>query len=219
MKKYIYKNKERELVLHLLNNQPKKIWYDYVCYIFDYENYHISLDCICREADTQNMFDEAIIAELSRIDKPFEVTEHTELVCENKNIDSIYIVRTFLYFSTFQKYSESKVLVNRIVHKLKSILTGRNDPFDELFSQSTGGSEEIICHPKSEEVNKVNPDDSNLLDIGLLLVIEGKSLKAFVENNGFVFNVWNDKYFFEPNELEEEAQLYEFIKIENPANN
>jgi hypothetical protein len=215
MKEYIYKDKEIGLVLHLLNNQPKKIWWDFVSYAFDYGNYHLSLDCVDKQADTQNKFDEAIIAELSKVDKPFEPTEHTKLVCENKNIDNIYIVRTFLYFSTFQNYSEPKKLVNRVRYKLKSILKGKNDPIDDLISQSTGGGEEIICHPKSEEVNKINPDYSNLLDVGLLLEIEGKCLKSFLETNGFGFHIWEDKYFYEPKELEEDTQLYEFIKIEN----
>ncbi len=196
-----------------MNNQPEKIWWDFVCYVFDYGNYHLSLDCVDKQAATQNKRDEAIIAELSKVDKPFEPTEHTKLVCKNKNIDNIYIARTFLYFSTFQNYSKPRMLANRIGHKLKSILKREKDPIDDLFSRSIGGGEEIICHPKSEEINKVNPDYSNLLDFGILLEIEGKCLKSFLETNGFGFHIWDDKYFFEPNELEEETQLYEFIKI------
>jgi len=222
MKQYIYEDKEIGLIQHLLNNQPKKIWWDFVCYIFDYGNYHLSLDCIDKKADTQNDFDEAIIAELNRIDKPFKPTEHTKLVCENKNIDKVYIVRTLLYFSNFQNYSETKKLVNRIGHKIKSILKGKNDPFDNLIAQSSGGGEEIICHPKSEEADNVNPAYSNLLDVGLLIEIEGKGLKAFLENNGYGFHIWDDKYFFEPKDLENVLQSYELIKIEDkktPANN
>ena len=215
MKQYIYKDKEIEIVRHLLNNQPKKIWWDFVRYVFDYGNYHFILESVPMPAATQNKYDEAIIAELSRVDKPFEPSENIELVCENKNIDKIYIVRTFLYFTTLQNYSKLRVLFNRIRHKLKSIIKGKNDPFDDLISEVTGSGEEIICHPKSKEVNKINPDYSNLLDVGLLLEIEGKYLTAFLKNNGFGFIVWDGKYFYEAKELEEDVQLYEFIKIEN----
>ena len=92
-------------------------------------------------------------------------------------------------------------------------MTGKKDPLGDIVSKTIGGCKEIICHPKSEEVKKVDPKYSNLIDCGLLIQIDGKCLKAFVEFNGFGFHVSDDKYFHDIDELKDIAGRYEFIKV------
>ena len=53
-----------------------------------------------------------------------------------------------------------------------------------------------------------------MLDVGLLIEIENKYLRAFLQSNGFGFHIWQDKYLYETEELKEDTELYEFIKIE-----
>ena len=92
-------------------------------------------------------------------------------------------------------------------------MTGKADAFGDISSKAIGGGEEFTCHPKSDEAKKVDPKHSNLIDCGLLLQIDGKCLKAFVERNGFGFHIWDEKYFFDIDELKEIAKQYELIKV------
>lgn len=214
MKEYIYREQEIELIHHLLNNVPNKIWYNFVFYVFDYGSYHLILKCIDKEAKSQNKYDEALIAELSREDKEFVPTGDLTLICENKAIDKIYIVRTFLYFSTYRNFNKSEIFFKRIEHKIKSIIKGGKDPIGEIISKTTGVGAEYICHPKSDVVNNINLDYANLLDVGLLVEIENKYLRCFLQSNGFGFHIWKEKYFYDVDDLKEDSELYEFIKIE-----
>ncbi len=214
MREYIYKETEIELIRHLRNNTPEKIWYNFVFYVFDYGNYHLILECVDKEAKSQNKSDEALIAELTRKNEKYVPDEHSKLVCENKPIDSVYIVRTFLHFSDFRNYTKPEKIANRIGHKVKSFIKGKSDPLDEIISKTTGVGAEYICHPKSQEAKNVDLNFANLLDVGLLIEIENKYLRAFLQSNGFGFHIWEDKYFYETEDLKEDTELYEFIKIE-----
>jgi hypothetical protein len=189
-----------------------------VFYVFDYGNYHLILECADKEAKSQNKYDEALIAELSRKNEKYIPNEHSKIVCENKPIDNIYIVRTFLYFSTFRNYTKAEKIANRVGHKIKSIAKGKTDPLDEIISKTTGIGAEYVCHPKSKEVESVDLEYSNLLDVGLLIEIDNKYLRAFLQSNGFGFHIWKDKYFYETDELKEDVEQYEFIKIERNKN-
>ena len=215
MKKYLFDEDEINLVKHLLKHPPNRIWYDYVWYVFEYNDYHLRLDCYDESADTQNKYDEAIIAKMIKEDKKFEPSQEYKLVYKDKKIETAYIVRTFLYFTTVRMFSEDEITLRRETQKIKTSLTGKQDPLEEILSDTIGYCQEIICHPNSEEAKKVNIQYSNLLDVGLLLEVEGKFLKAYIANNGFGFPVWNDKYFFEAEELKEEVKFYDFIKIQN----
>lgn len=214
MKEYTYKNTEINLIQKMLDNPPKKIWWDFTCYIFDYRDYYIKLESVDKEADTQNESDQAVIAELTKIDKRYKPTKDTTLVCQDKKIDSVYIVQTFLYFTNYRKYSKPERFLKRTVQKVKNKLIGE-DTVGDLLSETIGGYESIICHSKSEHAKKINSNYANLLDVGLLFEIEGKWLRAYLEYNGYGFHIWNDKYFFDTKDFEEDKQLYDFIKIEN----
>lgn len=214
MRKYIYKENEIELIRHLRNNTPEKIWHNFVFYVFDYGNYHLILECVGKQAKSQNKSDEAIVAELTRREEKYVPNEHSKLICKNKPIDNIYIVRTFLYFSDFRNFSKPEKIANRIKYKVKSFIKGKREPIDIIKSGITGIGTEYICHPKSKEAKKVDLNFANLLDVGLLIEIENKYLRCFLQSNGFGFHIWKDKYFYETAELKEDTELYEFIKIE-----
>lgn len=214
MREYTYKENEIELIHHLLNNTPKKIWHNFVFYVFDFGNYYLTLECESKEAKSQNKSDEALIAELTRKNKKYVPDEHSKLICENKPIDNIYIVRTFLHFSDFRNFTKTEKIANRIRYKIKTLIKGKSDPLDEIISKTTGVGAEYICHPKSQEAGNVDLNFANLIDVGLLIEIENKYLRAFLESNGFGFHIWEDKYFFEKEDLKRDKELYEFIKIE-----
>ena len=213
MKDYTYKERELEYVQYLKNYPPKKVWWDFVEYVFEYDAFYFQLECISEIADTQNESDEAIIAHFTKHEEPFKPRVETKLVCENKKIEDIYIARTFLYFSTVKNFSKLEMFYRQFKQRAKVFLTMKKDPFGDAVSESAGSHAEITCHPRSEEAKGVDPRYSNLIDVGLLIQIDGKCLKTFLENNGFGFHIWNDKYFFEPKELKSITGQYEFIKV------
>ena len=98
--------------------------------------------------------------------------------------------------------------------KIKTILKGKSNPLDEIISKTTGVGAQYICHPKSKEAKNVDLNFANLLDVGLLIEIENEYLRAYLQSNGFGFQIWKDKYFYKTIDLKEDAELYEFIKIE-----
>jgi hypothetical protein len=210
---YIYADSEIEFIKYIKKIPPKKIWWDFTTYVFDYDNLYYQIECVAEIADTINNFDEAMIGQITKRVEPFVPLKHTKLICENKFIEDLFIVRTFLYFTTFKTFTKTEKYLKRIRLKLKTFLTGKKEFFESLASQASGGYEAIICHPKSEEAKKIDHKFSNLIDCGLLLQIEGQYLKAFVEDNGFGFNSDNNKFFFDINELKEISENYEFIKI------
>ncbi len=210
---YIYNDGEIEFAKYIKTNPPNKIWWDSVSYVFDYGDKYFEIVSVSENADSQNEYDEAIIGQFRKHLKAYVHGKHAEIVCEKKAIENLYIVRTFLYFTTFREYTNTEKFLKIAKQKIKSMLTLKKDIFGDMVSQAVGGCEEIICHPKSKEVDKVNSKYSNLIDCGLLLQIDGKYLKAFVEGNGFGFHIGNDEYFTEMQELENIAGQYEFIKI------
>lgn len=103
---YTYKDSEIEFVRHMKVNSPHKIWWDLTTYVFDYDDFYFQLECVSEIADTQNKSDEAIIGQFTKHFEPFVPGEHTKLVCHDKRIEELYIVRVFLYFTTFREYSK-----------------------------------------------------------------------------------------------------------------
>ena len=210
---YTYKKSQIEYARYMKTNPTLKIWWDFTTYVFDYGDFYFQIECVSEIADTQNRSDEAIIGQLTKHLKRFVPEQHTNLVCENKKIEELDIVRAFLYFTTYKEYSKIGQLFNQAKQKVKTIVTGKKDAWGDILSKTIGGCEEIICHPRSEEAKKVDPKFSNQIDCGLLLQIDGKFLKAFVESNGFGFHIWDEKFFYDVGELKEIAGQYDFIKV------
>lgn len=196
-----------------MSNSPLKIWWDFVSYTFDYGDFYFKLVSEPKSASTQNESDEAIIGQLTKHVNPFRLNDNSELVCENKTVEEVYIVRAFLYFSIFRSYSKMERFLNLTRHKVKSMLSTKNDPVEALTAKATGGGMEYICHPQSDQAKKVDPKYSNVIDCGLLLKIDGEYLPAFITSNAYGFHLWDNKYFHRFKDIEEVAGQYEFIKV------
>ncbi|MEA5006486.1 MAG: hypothetical protein VB022_08760 [Rikenellaceae bacterium] len=210
---YTYKDSEIEFARQIKANPPHKIWWDFTTITFDYSDFYFQIECVSEIADTQNKSDEAIIGQFTKHLEHYSPGQHTKLVCQDKKVEELYIVRVILYFTAFRAFSKTEQLINQAKQNVKTWLTRKKDPFGDVLSKTIGGCEEITCHPKSDEAKNADPSFSNLIDCGLLIQIEGKCLKAFVESNGFGFHIWNDKYFFDIDELKDIAGQYEFIKV------
>lgn len=210
---YTYTQNEISFARYIKTNAPKKIWYDFATYVFDYEAFYFQIECVSEIADTQNKSDEAIIGQFTKHLEIYVPGQYTKLVCEDRKIEELYIARVFLYFTTFKEYSKLEQIYSQIQHKTKTLITGKKDALGDILSKTIGGCEEITCHPKSEEAKSVDTKYSNLIDCGLLIQIDGKCLKAFVQSNGYGFPISDDNYFDDIEGLKDIAGQYEFIKV------
>ena len=213
MREFKFTDTDRQLIKELLTNIPSKIWHDYYRYVFDYGEYSIQLICEIGQAASQNNSDEAIYARIEKVNKKFDSLKQADLIGENLRIGKIYIARTKLYFTDHEDFTKNKIKARKHFNKLKQILTGKKDVIDDLISGTTGGHEEINCHPDYKTPKSIDQNCINILDSGLLIEINGKYLRAYVQGNGYGFPDYEAKYFYTAEELKEDAQYYEFEKI------
>ncbi len=213
MKKYIYGKKDIKLIKFLIDNTPKKIWHTYSYCVFDYDKFHILLECVFIKPKSQNKFDEAFISEISYKKNKFIPPKDMDLVCENKKIDEAYIVRTVLCFSDYISYKRTERIKNKIIYKFKKILK-RTNVTDMIKGRTLGVSEEYMCHPDSDELEDFNLKYANLLDVGLLLKINNKYLGAFLPANTYGFCINKGNYFRTIKEFTEEFGEFKYIKID-----
>ena len=210
---YLYNKQEIDFAEYIRDNPPKNIWWSFTAYVFDYEEFYFQIECVSEVADTPNGLDEAIVGRFTKYLYPFNPKGDTKLICENKKIEELYVLRVFLYYTTFESFSIKEQMLNVIKQRIKRFLNRKQYSFEDIISSPTGYCEEITCHPDSEEALNVESKFSNLVDCGLLIKIDGKYLKAFVEDCFFGFHIYNDKYFFEKDEIKELSEQYKFIKI------
>jgi hypothetical protein len=208
-----FSDREVEFAQYIKENPPKKIWYGYIDYVFDYGSFYFKIECTLEDVDSPHVYSEAVIGKLTKHKEAFVPEEHTKLVCQDKKIEKIFISRAVLHFSIYDEFSKTKQFLNKARQKLKTFLTRKKDPLGDMFAKSAGMYNTFVNHPQSTEAKNTDPKYSNLIDCGLLIRVEGKFLKAFVEENGYGFQIWDDKYFFDKFELKEIYQQYELIEI------
>ena len=194
-------------LFELLKRQTPKLIYsdEYMQVIFDYEDFHIAVFPEDSIAASQNKSDETITAKFERVDSAFQPNEHDKLLFQHKAISRLWILRTLLYFTDHVLYNNEAEALEAFEVKSKT-----DEAIADILRQTTGGHEEVVCHPKSVEAESVNEEFANLVDAGVMLEIEGKLLMCFAWNNGFqvVGRVMS------LDELKEGvAPFYEFIEL------
>lgn len=193
-------------LFELLKRQtPKRIYSDeYMQVIFDYGNFHIAAFPESLEAASQNKSDEMINAKFERIDSAFQPNEHDKLLFQDKALSRLWILRTLLYFTDHVLYnSEAEALGD---FEIKS---ETNKAIADLLRQTSGGHEEVVCHPKSDVAKSVNKEFANLVDAGVMLEIDDKLLMCFSWKNGY----WVVGKIMSLDELKEVVPCYEFVEI------
>ncbi|MDJ0571070.1 MAG: hypothetical protein QNJ53_18760 [Pleurocapsa sp. MO_192.B19] len=181
MKTLLYKEDTITLFKFLKCQTPKYIYSDGHCQvIFNYQNFHIIAFPEDLIAASQNKFDEIIRVKFEYIDSAFQPKEYDKLLFHGKAIDRLYILRTILYFTDHVLYnSEAEALGDF------EIETGIDRVLADMMRKSTGGHDEVVCHPKSEEAKNVDKEFSNLVDAGIMLQIDNKLLMCFAWDNRF----------------------------------
>ncbi len=190
----------------LKRHTPERIFSDeHMQVIFDYGDFHIAAFPEDSVAASQNKSDETISAKFERVDSAFQPNEHDKLLFQDKSISRLWILRTLLYFTDHILYNSEAEALGDFEIKSKT-----DKAIADILRQTTGGHEEVVCHPKSAEAESVNQEFANLVDAGVMLEIEDKLLMCFAWNNGFqvVGRIMS------LDELKEEvAPFYEFVEI------
>jgi hypothetical protein len=193
-------------LFELLKRQtPERIFSDeHMQVVFDYGDFHITALPESLDAASQNEYDEMIYAKFERVDSTYQPNEHDKLLFQNKAISRLWILRTLLYFTDHVLYnSEAEALGD---FEIKS---ETDNAIADLLRQTSGGHEEVVCHPKSDIAKSVNKEFANLVDAGVMFEIDGKLLMCFSWDNGY----WVVGKVMSLEELKEVVSCYEFVEI------
>ena len=181
MKTFLYNDKTLELFRRLKNQPPKRILSDEFYHVgFDYGETHILATPKDFLADSQNGDDEAITIEFVEFNSPYKIHESERVIFDNSIISRIFILRTLLYFTDHINYKNKEEAIAKMSPEEKA-----DKVLYKILSETTGGHEEVICKPQSEDAKKLNSDFANLVDAGIMLEIDGKCLSCFSNHNGF----------------------------------
>ena len=181
MNSLLYKENTLALFDFLKRHPPERVFSDeYMQIVFDYENFHIIAFPEDFAAASQNKSDEIINAKFERVDSVFQSTGDDKLLFQNKEISRLWILRTLLYFTDHIIYSSEAEALGDFEIKSET-----DNAIADILRQTTGGHEEVVCHPKSDEAKSVNKEFANLVDAGIMMEINGKLLMCFAWNNSF----------------------------------
>jgi hypothetical protein len=209
MQELLYDEKTKEGFRRLKNHPPSRVFVEkflpsfHVC--FDFGKHHILATPRDYPAATQNKFDEVIRIEFDEVDSPYHPQESEQVVLDNPSIRKVFVLRTVVYFSNEVTYKNRSEAVSRMNEEEKS------DPIlSKLLSEATGGHEEIVCNPGSDEIATLNTRFTNLVDSGILLETDQGYLTCFSNGNGFNAggHRWNRSQV-----VEELMPYYELIEI------
>jgi len=199
---------ENTIVLfELLKRQtPERIFSDeYHQVVFDYGDFHIAAFPEDFVAASQNKSDEMINAKFEGVDSIFQPNENDKLLFQGKAVSRLWILRTLLYFTDHVLFhSEEEALGDFEINSTT------DKAIADIMRKTTGGHDEVVCHPKSAEAESVNKEFANLVDAGVMLEIADKLLMCFAWNNGFqvVGRIMS------LDDLKEEvAPFYEFVEL------
>lgn len=214
MKKYLFTDKDFEIIRLIKSKTPQKIWFNVFQYVIDYGDSYINIE-VKSTNDPSNYkithcFESTI--SFSIINVTFSPGELSILLCENENITDIYIVRTLIYHSEYRK--PNKKDKNIFKSLLTSIRPENTDKFDTFINQINAITDDFIINPNSVLPDNVNPESTNLVDVGLLIGLKNKYIKAFIEDNNDDFCNYDDQYLFDSLDFNDMKQQYELIKFE-----
>jgi hypothetical protein len=108
---------------------------------------------------------------------------------ENEEISDIFIVRTLLYYHDYRNTKKAD-------------------------SVNAGYFGDFIIHPDSIVDKEVKPETMNLVDVGLLIRLKDKFIKAYIRDNDDDFCDFNEIYLHDKFAISDKLQPYKFIRFE-----
>tara|TARA_R110000823_G_scaffold315693_1_gene450222 strand:+ start:14162 stop:14764 length:603 start_codon:yes stop_codon:yes gene_type:complete len=200
MKEYLFSENELELIKILKSNPPKKIWWEPIFYIFEYDNFFIELGIECAEkinlgCDSEKMAKNTpisdleqyvMIAKLKRVNHNFKPQIGSELLIVNEKITELNIVRTLLFYCQ-HKQSQDR---------------------SHLFYLDSSQ-----INPKLEISKELKIERTFLADVGLWIRCDNKILNCFIIDNDDDFST-NSLYSQNDNLKQDKKEFYSFIETD-----
>jgi hypothetical protein len=214
MKKYLYTESDIEVIRQLKFQTPKKIWWNVIQYVFEFEDNNLIIESKCSNElpVTSNSHARVMISEIKKSNDIFTPNEMSILLCENEKITDIFIARTLLYFSDYEKPKKS---FKKIIISLLNSIRGSNDKkIDSYLNQIDGIYHDFVIHPNSDLVLNINEESKNLVDVGLLIVLNNKFIKSYLEQNDDDYIRFDDNYLLDDFNFSDTSLQYDYIKVE-----
>ena len=187
MEIHLFSNEELSHLKFIRENSPIRIWYEYIQYVFEYENFYFTLEVELAEKIYQAKEFEvqyAMKTEIKFIEDKFVAQQGSQLLSENEKITEIEIVRTKLYFAKYRQITES---------------------YNESDSSQINPNKSL---PTNIEIEK-----AIIVDVGISATLENnRILNLFVNDNDDDFTS-NDFNYREGNFYEELCSKYQFIAL------
>lgn len=187
MTTYLFSDEELSHLKFIRENSPIRIWYEYIQYVFEYENFYFTLKVELAEKIYQAKEFEvqyAMKTEIKFIEDKFVAQQGSQLLSENEKITEIEIVRTKLYFAKYRQITES---------------------YNESDSSQINPNKSL---PTNIEIEK-----AIIVDVGISATLENnRILNLFVNDNDDDFTS-NDFNYREGNFYEELCSKYQFIAL------
>ena len=200
MKQYLFSKNELELIEYLKSNSPKRIWFEHIQYIFEYDSFYLKLEIECAEKlrlgylpakkfinEPASDFEQyAMVTKLKRVNSKFQSQSGSELLSSNEKITEVNIVRTLLYYCQHIQSEDHSNFFNTDSYQINPNL----------------------------EINKeLKILQTRLADVGLWISLENKILNCFVIDNDDDFTT-NSYYYQNVNLKKEKKEIYTFIETE-----
>ncbi|GEC77659.1 hypothetical protein [Flavobacterium aquatile] len=197
MKTYLFSDEELFHLKYIKDNSPIRIWFENICYVFEYGSFHFLLEIKLaekinlsqssksKEEDTiQTQY--AMKTQIIFKDEKFVAQSGSELLVENEEISEIEMVKTKLYFTE----------VREIKKNLFESESSQINPTEDLPTEINIKIEKVI-----------------MADVGIIVKFESKKiLNLFINENEDDFQSTNLLYQ-EGNFYAELKSKYQFIAL------
>lgn len=187
MKSVLFNEHDLELIDFIKTKSPLRIWFCYIAYVFEYEQFYIQMDIYCAERfvfGVKKYKQYVMSVVFKKVETVFELVEGSTLLSENEPIKDIYIARTKLSYKEIADTESPNTHLEYIKNP-------------DLITEAPEAGRTF------------------LIDAGITIQLENKMLHCYIVNNDDDF-VWNieDDLFPNPHEyIANKDNYYKFIKV------
>jgi len=187
MEIHLFSNEELSHLKFIRENSPKRIWFEFIQYVFEYENFHFTLEI---ETAQKIMFEEQIVPQYAMksvikfLDEKFVPQESSQLIAESKIVAEIEIIRTKLYFTDIKE-----------------------------ISQNSYYSESNQINPDKDLPKNINIKKTVVVNVGICLTLQNREVfNFFINDNDDDFN--SNEFSYQNGDYRKELKAkYKFVAL------
>jgi hypothetical protein len=166
-------------LLQLRGSRARRITSDSFCtFWFDLGDRHLVAAVEEFVPLSQNERDEALAVRPRW--NPGHCQVEGKVLFENASIDDVFVVRTVLWFTDHVRFESAQ----QALAGLPAPTTNTDRKLHEIVAGSSGGHEECVSNPAN--VSSLTVPVANLVDVGFVAVVNGRSLACFTQANAYL---------------------------------